>query len=669
MLFSHPAMLWGMLAVLVPIAIHLFNLRRYRKVYFSNVDRLASLQTESRRRSELRRWLVLAARVLAVAMLVLAFAGPVLPRTGQEVRSGLTAVSIYIDNSFSMEGAARDGSQLEVARQKAREIAAAYSPSDRYQLITGDMTGSQMRWLNRDELLSAIDEVEPSPAVRSLSEVASRQVAFMSQSGAANRHAFIISDFQQSIADIDRMPQDSSVRFTMIPLAGTATDNVYVDTLKLDAPAYFVGGSVVVEATIVNGGGHDVEKLPVRLYVDGRERAIATLDIPAGSAATATLPFSISQNGYIDGYVEIVDYPITYDDRYYFTLNVGERIVVHEVDGREPNASLARLFSSDSSVAFSHGSRLQQSDVQDADLVILNELRQLASGDATWLAEWVSDGGSLLVVPPAEKYPVELNTLLASMQAPQIGRWTARGVRATTIDYDNALYRNVFNSRSDEMEMPSVQACYTLMTGQSVRQTVLALGDGSDLLCVTPYGEGRVYLFAMPLTADYTDLVGQALFVPTIYNMALYSRHLPPPSYTLGSTEPIVLQGRYDPSEKPPELTDGAEVSVIPDLRRSAGRQYMMLHGELTSAGIYHIADEHLAFNYGRRESQLEFMSPAEVGKAVANIPGYSMLQPVGRPLDQTLRELEGGRTLWRLCLILALVALGAEVALLKMKI
>ena len=72
MLFSHPAMLWGLLAVLVPIIIHLFNFRRYRKVYFSNVDALSELQSENRRRSDVRRWLVLACRILAVAMLVLA---------------------------------------------------------------------------------------------------------------------------------------------------------------------------------------------------------------------------------------------------------------------------------------------------------------------------------------------------------------------------------------------------------------------------------------------------------------------------------------------------------------------------------------------------------------------------------------------------------------------
>ena len=124
MLFSYPAFLWGLLAVLIPIAVHLFNFRRYRKVYFSNVDRLSELQSESRRRSTVRQWLVLLMRILAVVFLVLAFAQPVLPSSGRKPVAGSTVVSIYIDNSFSMESASADGSQLDAARQKAREVAA-----------------------------------------------------------------------------------------------------------------------------------------------------------------------------------------------------------------------------------------------------------------------------------------------------------------------------------------------------------------------------------------------------------------------------------------------------------------------------------------------------------------------------------------------------------------
>ena len=130
MLFSHPAFLWGLLAVAIPVVVHLFNFRRYRKVYFSNVERLSELHTEQRRRSTLRQWLVLAMRVMAVVFLVLAFAQPVLPKAGSRVHTaGNTAVSIYVDNSFSMANASADGTLLDAARQKVREVVEAYAVS------------------------------------------------------------------------------------------------------------------------------------------------------------------------------------------------------------------------------------------------------------------------------------------------------------------------------------------------------------------------------------------------------------------------------------------------------------------------------------------------------------------------------------------------------------
>ena len=86
MIFANPAFLWGLLALAIPIAVHLFNFRRYRKVYFSNVDRLSEIRIESQRSSTLRRWLVLAARCLAVTALVLVPAkiqAPVCARDGE----------------------------------------------------------------------------------------------------------------------------------------------------------------------------------------------------------------------------------------------------------------------------------------------------------------------------------------------------------------------------------------------------------------------------------------------------------------------------------------------------------------------------------------------------------------------------------------------------------
>ena len=664
MIFTNPAFLWGLLAVAIPIAVHLFNFRRYKKVYFSNVDRLVELHTENRRRSDLKRWLLLATRILAIVFLVLAFAQPVLTDGTTAMRSGQTVVSIFVDNSYSMESATTEGSQLAAACRKAREVAESYGVGDRYQLLTADLNGGSQRWLSRDELLDALDALQHSPASPMLSDVVRRQLDFMRQSGAANRHAYVISDFQRSGSDLDLLPADSMALVTLVPLEGIGADNIYIDTVVLDAPAYFVGGRVTAKVTVHNSGSRDAEKVPVKLYADGRERALATIDIAAGGSASVALHFSIERAGWVDGHVEIDDYPVTFDDSYHFALLAGNAINMIEIDGTAANESLKKLFGGDTVVHYSTVPRVPVS-LADVAFVVLNEVRDIASGEAQQLVAWINDGGSLLVVPTAENMGQGMGDMLAAMNAPKPEKWMKRTVRANAVDYDNALYREVFGGRDEDMELPTVQGHYTT-GGQAVKQSVITLADGADLLSVTPYGQGRVYLFATPLRIEWTDFVSQALFVPTLYNMALYSRPLPVASHILGGGEPITLQGMYDLGTKPPELVAPDSGSVIPDIRKVGNRQLLVPHGDMTVAGIYRIADEHLAFNFPRRESVMDFLGRDEVAKAIDGKTGYSVVKNADKPLGDVLRERDGGRQLWRLCLVLALIALAAEVVLLK---
>lgn len=666
MIFGAPLFLWGLTALAIPIAVHLFQFRRYRKVYFSNVDRLEALQTESRRQSNLRRWLVLLMRCLAIVFLVLAFAQPTIPGNGQALHSGATVVSVYLDNSFSMENSTSDGSQLEAAKQKAREIVAAYRPGDRYQLLSNSMAGSEYRWLSREEFLDAVNLLAIAPASRHLSEVAASQSDFMRQSGAANRHAYLVSDFQRSIADLNALPDDSLALFTLVPLEGVATDNLYIDTLRLDAPAYFVGGSVNVEATVLNGGTTDAEKLPVRLIVNGRERAIATLDIPAGASAKTTLRFTIDSAGWLDGRVEITDYPITFDDRYHFAILAGSRISMLQVDSGTPNDNLRRLFADDSAVSYQVAPL--PSDLSTLNFIVLNEPRDIPSGQAQALASWVEQGGTLTLIPPADTKPEAINALLSLLKSPSLDRWQKRPAKANGIDFQSSLYRGVFNGTSSEMEMPSVQGHYTLGDNAALRQNIITLANGTPLLCSTPYGEGRLYLFTTPLTDEWTSFTAQALFVPTLYNMALYSRPQATASHTLGDRNPIFLQGNYDPTATPPELkARNTATSLLPDLRRIGNRSALLLHGELTDDGIYLLGnEEHLAFNHPRLESDLDFLTQSEIENLLDDRPGYSLVRNTAKPLDQEIRSREGGTPLWHWCILLALTALLAETLLLK---
>ncbi|MBR1784326.1 MAG: BatA domain-containing protein [Bacteroidales bacterium] len=665
MTFSHPAMLWGLAAVAIPVIIHLLRLRRYRTVYFSNVERLEATSSAQRRHDTIRQWLVLAARVLAIALLALAFAGPSLRRRQATADNTQAAVSIFIDNSFSMSLASADGSMLDEACRRAKELVAAYPVDTRFQVLSGDMTGTQMHLLGSDEAVDAIDQLTSSAAAPTLAEAASRQASFLRQAQARSRHAYIISDFQRSVADLAAMPADSTVSFTLVPLQGVEAANLYVDSVALDAPAYHAGGSVEATVTVANSGQADAHDVPVRLMADGRERALATVDVPAAGKAKCTMRFSLAHGGTTEGMVTIEDYPVTFDNRYHFVISSGDPITVLEIDAAQANPSLARLFANDSLVRFSH-TGTPRHDIEDCDMVVLNELTTISSGASQQLQRWVTDGGSLLVIAPEGHATDALNGLLASLGAPQLGQWVATPAKATSVDGDAPLYRGVFSAKTDDMEMPLTEGHYTLTgTGHTAR-SIITLAGNTPLLTHTTVGDGSVYLLATPLRAELNTLVGQAMFVPTFYNMALFARPLPPAAHTIGSHDPIALAHRHPTDTKPDQLEGADGFSLLPDLRTVGGRQVMVQHGELTADGIYTLGDERLAFNYPRRESRMEFMTQAEIERAVADRDNLSLLAPSKGSLTDQLRERQGGRPLWRWCLALALAMLLAETIIIR---
>ena len=309
------------------------------------------------------------------------------------------------------------------------------------------------------------------------------------------------------------------------------------------------------------------------------------------------------------------------------------------------------------------------SDLTNYNFIVLNELSSITSGMMQTLLTFVTTGGSLLIVPPADADLESYNQLLQMLHAPQLTAFNKQSAKASTINSRAMLYRNVFSAAADEnMEMPTLSGYFkTSATAGTVMETAISLTGGEPYLTLTPCANGHVYLFTAPLRPPYTDFVQQALFVPTLYNMALYSHSIPPVAYTLGSEAPIILQGTYDLTARPPELTDGGQLSLLPDLRRIGSRQQLLLHGELKHDGIYTLGEEHLAFNYPRRESRMAFLERNEIAKAIDGREGLTLVRNSAKPLTDELRTRDGGHPLWRLCIVLALVALAVEVVLLKL--
>jgi len=175
MKFINPQFLWAFGVLAIPIIIHLFNFRRFKKVMFPNLRFLQEVQIQNKNKQQLKKLLVLASRLLALSFLVLAFAGPFIPGKDEGVSAAGNVLSIYIDNSFSMNAEGSEGELLEVAKNRARNIAGAYNETDQFQLLSNDFEGKHQRLVNREAFLQWVDELGYSAKTRNLSEVYTRQ--------------------------------------------------------------------------------------------------------------------------------------------------------------------------------------------------------------------------------------------------------------------------------------------------------------------------------------------------------------------------------------------------------------------------------------------------------------------------------------------------------------
>src|SRR5690554_527207 len=119
MSFLYPTFLFALLTIAIPVIIHLFSFRRYKTIYFSNVNLLKKIKRESRKKSQLKQLLMLLARIFTIVFLVFAFAQPYMPVENETQTESEEVIGIYIDNSFSMNALSEKGQLIELARIKA----------------------------------------------------------------------------------------------------------------------------------------------------------------------------------------------------------------------------------------------------------------------------------------------------------------------------------------------------------------------------------------------------------------------------------------------------------------------------------------------------------------------------------------------------------------------
>lgn len=668
--FLYPGFLFALLAIAIPIVIHLFNFRKFKKVYFSNVQFLKEAKEQSSSREKLKNLLVLLCRILAVMFLVLAFARPFIP-SGSSINPALRNVlSIYIDNSYSMETVNKEGSLLDEAKRKAKEIVAAYGLNDQFQLITNDFEGRHQRLAGREEFIQQLDEIKISAAGRKLQQVVGR----MQSDAHADRNqiSYLLSDFQKGFTGLSKITGNPAVSYNFVKLNANSLPNISVDSVWSLSPVHKPGQTEQIVVRLKNYGDEDAKAIPVKLTVNQQQKAISNIEVAAGKSATDTLSFSGLQPGWQKAKISIKDFPLTFDDELNFTFPVSQELRVLNISGKQTNKFIAALFGSDSYFKLTEmpESNIKYSSFPAYSLIVLSGLKEPSSGLAQELKNYVNNGGSVVVFPDLDVNAAVYNPFLTGLSLPPVQQLQTGAPVASSIDLKNAIFKDVFDQVPKNMDLPVVSRYFSYADqSRTSRESILQLPLNRSLFARYSAGAGKVYLSGSSLDLKDGNLPRHPVFVPLMYKIAFASAREQPLFHTIGQDNLLEMEKISLLPNESLKLVS-ASFEVIPELRQTPGNTLLYVADQVKKPGFYELkkADSILAvaaFNDNRIESDMHYATEEQL-EGLFGKQKISVFNSKKDALSLNIAAKNNSTELWKLCIILTVVFLAVEVLLIR---
>ncbi len=637
MQFKHPEILYALFLLLIPIFIHLFQLRRFQKVDFTNVAFLKKVTIQTRKSSQLKKWLTLLMRLLALAFIIIAFAQPF--TASKTALNTKKETVVYIDNSFSMQAKGNKGPILERALQDL------FNKTNSTEKISWFTNNSERKNATSQDFKNEVLSVPYSQNQLAPSQVLLKAAQLFSNEKDVSKRLVYLSDFQQKEA-FPEIPEDlivDAVQLKPVKPSNIAIDSVYIvsnntATLQLKVK--------------VSKQGDVVSETPISLFNNGKLIAKTAPDFSGNADGTVTFDIDNSE-GFI-GKLELNEPNLPFDNTLFFSINKSQKIKVLAINEANGNF-LMRLFEKDE-FQFTQQTfkTLNYNEIPDQNFIVLNELKEIPASLATTLKAFSDEGGSVLVIPASEANISSYNNFLLTMSLGTMSDKRVQEKKITKIIFSHPLFKDVFEKEVANFQYPKVNSFYNISSNAT---PAIGFEDNQPFLLQ----KNKAYLFTAAINKENSNFQNSPLVVPTIYNMALQSLPLPDLYYTIGTQNTIAVPVKLGPDEI---LTIKDSTSqFIPLQQTKANFVLMTTTEEPNKAGNYQIRTENeflenISYNYTRAESELKYLNPENWNDAKV----YKTVDD----LFDSINEANSINSFWKWFAIFALLFLLFEMLILK---
>ena len=460
MKFVYPEFLWAFGVLVIPIVIHLFNFRKYKTLYFSSLQFVKVVDLQTKSTQKLKHLLVLITRLLAFVFLVLAFSQPYKPVTNQFSKGGKPVLAVYIDNSFSMSMNGVEGELISEAKEMARKMISKVSLDTRIMLVTNNLSGLEQRLITKIEALERLDKIELSPINRTISEViewekAAIELENSTKQKIGSKQFVILSDFQKSTAKFEELKKDDASYYYPVLINSQDKTNLTIDSVWFSSPVQKLGENHELNVRVHNYSSKDVTNVEVHLEVNSVKRDVF-LDIPANNFTQTTFNYADQKPGFKKGYVSVNDKQFFIDDEYHFSYSVNSSSNILIINGENAVNNIGIVYALDNfyKITQINQNQFTLDAIKGKDLIVINGAKDLQSGIAQNLTEYIEDGGSIALFPGEEIDILSWNNFLKSVNMPLFSSTITEGVKIKNINYDDVFFRAVFEKKTRKFKSP-----------------------------------------------------------------------------------------------------------------------------------------------------------------------------------------------------------------------
>ena len=631
--FRQPEVLFALVFLLIPLLVHLFQLRKYQKEDFTNVKFLKKISRETRKSSKLKKWLVLFARIMALGSIIIAFTQPYLP--AEEQNRTTSEKVIYLDNSFSMQAMGKSGELLNTAIQ---DLLKNIPEEGNFHFITNDQ---EYRNLNSEELKNRIQQTEFSSNSLDIQSLKLKTSQFSDKKISAE--VLILSDFQQQLNFPEQAKGKTS--YHLVPFKAENFTNFNLDSLYIEErDPEFLQLNFILKSNRKNSEQITVSAFKAEELLARKTFTLDNQDRLEGS-------FKLRNEQVSAGRLEIEDNGLQYDNRLYFSINPPQEITGAAISNDLTRADfLDRIFTKPEFEFYNFTSgNIDYNLLSRASFIILNELEEMQASLSNKLQKMYKEGKTIIIIPSEEN--TAINSFLRNLPASGYGSLQTQELLITNIAFDHPLLNGVFEEEVKNFDYPKIKSYYQI----AGVNTILGFQDNSAFL----NEQGNIYLFAAPLNNENSNFKNAPLIVPIFYNLGRTALSLPQLYYQVNRTNQIEV----------PITNSGDEVislvseneNFIPAQQAFAGKIVLHTKDLPATSGNYSIIYKgektgNVSYNYSRQESSglnYEDFINAEVYKSVSEY-------------FNNVRTATQSKALWKWFVILALIFLTAEMLLLK---